>query len=299
MVKRWSKTGAVVVVALVAAVALASCTQGGASLASAGAAGEAQVQALGSSAGQDSSASESTSTADLASIIETIRQERDEQVRAKEQREREMRKAASQTRRKRWASDRREAAERVRVEHEAAWREAFPTDNYANTLLIGDSIMQNATSSLQATLPGVDISADAGRTLEAGGLVFEKQSPDCGVLDYVRRDDGSHARYVIGTGNNEVSGMSLGAAEEIVERLGPDKQIYFITMCSVYNSTSTEVTNESIRTVESEHDNVHVIDWYGLVSENPSEYLSDGIHPRSSRLADYAAFIKEGLDVIY
>ena len=297
MTKMWMRTGALAVMALAAAVVLALCAHSGTALGLADEVEEAASEQESSSS--ESAASSSSSSSYLGNIIEAILQERDEQLRAKEQRELEARQAASKAHRKRVASDRREAAERVRIAHEAAWREAFPTDNYANTLLIGDSIMQNATSALQAALPGVDISADAGRTLEKGGLVFEKQSADCGVLDHVRRDDGSHARYVIGTGNNEVSGMGVDAAEEIVGRLGPDKQIYFVTMCSMGNATSTQVTNESIRVVADEHDNVHVIDWYGLVADNPSEYLADGIHPRSSRLSDYAACIKEGLDVIY
>ena len=192
-----------------------------------------------------------------------------------------------------------EQAERAEQERIAAWRARFPVDDYSNTLLIGDSLMQNATSALQMTLPGVDINADAGRTLEKGGLVFERESPDAGVLDHVRSDDGSHERYVIGTGNNDAGGMSLEAAEEIVSCLGPDKEIYFITEIVVGNPYGTEITNAAIDDVVSRYSNVHKIDWHGLVAGRESEYLSDGTHARPAREPDYAACIKEGLDVVY
>jgi len=226
---------------------------------------------------------------------EEVEREREERARQEAaERERVARERAEREER-----ERQEAAERERARHEEEWRNRFPTDDYSNTLLIGDSIMQNAASALSAALPGVEINADAGRTLEAGGLVFEGQSPNCGVLDHVRNDDGSYERYVIGTGNNEVFGMSEDDAEEIVECLGPEKEVYFITMCSMGNMQGTEVTNESIESVVQRHENVHVIDWRDFIVGRESEFLSDGIHVQRSREPDYAEFIKECLDVIY
>lgn len=194
-----------------------------------------------------------------------------------------------------------EVAERDRAEREraAAWRAKFPTDDYSNTLLIGDSLMQNAQASLEAAMPNVDINADAGRTLERGGLVFENSSPDAGVLDHVRDNDGSHARYVIGTGNNDAGGVTEEDAEEIIACLGPDKEIYFITMMVTGNPGGTATTNATIEAMAAKYPNVHVIDWYGLVEGHESEYLSDGCHARRDREPDYAACIKDGLDVVY
>ena len=189
--------------------------------------------------------------------------------------------------------------ERLQQEHVAEWRARFPVDDYSNTLLIGDSLMQNATQSLSEAMPGVTINADAGRTLETGGVVIDGQSPDAGVLDQVRNDDGSFARYVIGTGNNDGGGMPVEAAEEIVACLGPDKEIYFVTMCSLLNSEATSVTNQTIDSMVERYPNVHKIDWHGLVSGREGEYLSDGVHAYRDREPDYAACIKDGLDVVY
>ncbi|HAM14982.1 MAG TPA: hypothetical protein DCP91_03815 [Eggerthellaceae bacterium] len=188
--------------------------------------------------------------------------------------------------------------QRAKAERIQAWRARFRTDDYSNTVLIGDSIMQNATAALESAMPGVTVNADAGRTLENGGLVFEGKSANAGVLDHVRKDDGSYERYVIGTGNNDVGGVSEEAAEEIVECLGPDKEIYFVTEMVVGNSRGTATTNATIDTMVQRYPNVHKIDWHGLVAGRESQYLSDGCHPRANRLPDYAALIKESLDEI-
>ena len=148
-------------------------------------------------------------------------------------------------------------------------------------------------------MPGVTVDADAGRTLEYGGLVFENESPDQGVLDHVRRDGGAYDRYVIGTGNNDLGGMPVEAAQEIIDCLGPDKQIYFITMCSMRNENGSIVTNASIDAMVEQHDNVHKIDWREMLRGREYEYLSDGIHVIRSREPEYAAFIKHGLDIIH
>ena len=211
---------------------------------------------------------------------------------------------AAQARRNRIERERAQAAaeaEAARLEQERleAWHNRFSTDDYTNTLLIGDSIMQNASAALRAALPGVTINADAGRSLETGGLVFENASPDKGVLDHVRADTGGYMRYVIGTGNNDYAGMPLSAAEEIIELLGPEKEIYFVTEIVTGNSRGTETTNATIADVVGRYSNVHAIDWHGLVVGHETEYLIDGCHPRADHLADYAACIKDGLDVVY
>jgi len=187
----------------------------------------------------------------------------------------------------------------LRQERTAAWRARFPLDDYANTLLIGDSLMQNASASLDEAMPGVSINADAGRTLETGGLVIDGESSDAGVLDWVRNDEGEYARYVIGTGNNDAGGMPIDAVEEIVSCLGPEKEIYFVTMCSLLNMDATDTTNQAIEDAVSRYPNVHKIDWYAYLDEREFDILRDGVHVYRDCEPDYAACIKEGLDIVY
>ena len=193
----------------------------------------------------------------------------------------------------------RQTREEARQAHIAAWHARFPTDDYSNTTLIGDSIMDNSSVALREALPGVDLNVDSGRSLEVGGLIRENQSPDMGVLDHIRRDDGSFDRYVIGTGNNDPGGMTIEDAEEMIEHLGPDKEIYFVTEMVTSNQLGTDTTNATIDAMVEKYPNVHKIDWHGLVLGHESEYLADWCHPRPSRYGDYAACIKEGLDVVY
>ncbi len=269
MARRWAIAAATL--ALAAGSLLAACSQGAPS----------------------QTAGESSSSAEASKVPVMEANDRDDP----EKREHEERVKEEYARLEAYRLERKQEYERWL--HEQEWREKFPTDDYSNTLLIGDSLMQNAQSTLYATLPGVTVDADSGRTLEHGGLVFENQSPDDGVLDHVRRDDGRYDRYVIGTGNNEMNGMSVEAAQEIVDCLGPTKEIYFITMISVGNRGGSEVTNASIDAMVEQYDNVHKIDWHDLVHGHESDYLSDGIHVQANRLPDYANCIKEALDVVH
>ena len=275
MNRRWAI--AVTLLALAAGSLLVACSQ-------------ASSTSVSSEASSNASESASEEVSD-ASVMEA--NDRDDP----EKREREERINEEYARLAAYREERKQEYERWL--HDQEWREKFPTDDYTNTLLIGDSLMQNAESTLYAVLPGVTVDADSGRTLEHGGLVFEDSSSDDGVLDHVRRDQGRYDRYVIGTGNNEMNGMSVEAAQEIVDCLGPDKEIYFITMISVKNMDGSENTNASIDAMVEQYDNVHKIDWYGLVSGNESEYLSDGIHVQADHLTDYATCIKDALDVVY
>ena len=191
------------------------------------------------------------------------------------------------------------AVGRAAWERVQAWRERFPEGDYSDVLFIGDSIMDEARWDIHDAMPGCEVNADSGRTLEEGGLIREDQDPDCGVLDYIRDDDGSHTRYVIGTGNNDAGGVSLYDAEEIISCLGPDKEIYFITEMVTANPGGTANTNATIDAMVEAYPNVHRIDWHGFVEGRESELLRDWCHPNAYGKPLYVGLLKAGLDVCY
>ena len=180
-----------------------------------------------------------------------------------------------------------------------AWRDRFPAGDYSDVLFIGDSLMDESRWRMMEEMPGCTVNADSGRTLEEGGLIREDADPKYGVLDHIRSDDGLHERYVIGTGNNDAGGMPLSAAEEIIARLGPDKEIYFITEIVTGNQWGTANTNETIDIVVEAYPNVHKIDWHGFVEGREGELLRDGCHPNEYGKPLYVQVLKAGLDVCY
>ena len=308
---------AYVALSLLLAFGLAGCsTPSGASGASeaAGASDASGASGASEAAGASGASGASDSSFNMSAVMETISVKADEAAAQLKLERLEQAAQARIERERREAQARAEEAARIDAERRArefleaerqkakrsrSWRERFPTDDYTNTLLIGDSIMQQTKRTLEDTLPGVEVNADSGRSLETGGLVFENADPGKGVLDHVRDDDGDFDRYVIGTGNNDYGGMPLEAAEEIIECLGEDKEIYFITEIVTGNKRGTETTNDTIDEVVERYPNVHKIDWHGLVEGDEDEFLIDGCHPRPECYEDYAQLIKDGLDEIH
>lgn len=188
---------------------------------------------------------------------------------------------------------------RARWNQVQAWFDRFPDGDYSDVLLVGDSIMDETRRELSEALPGCEINADSGRTLEEGGLIRENASPRLGVLDHIRNDDGTHVRYVIGTGNNDAMGMPISAAEEIIACLGSDKEIYFITQMVTANPVGTANTNATIDAMVAAYPNVHKIDWHGFLEGRESEFLRDVCHPSLNGRPAYAALLKAALDTCY
>ena len=188
---------------------------------------------------------------------------------------------------------------RARWEQVQEWRYRFPEGDYSDVLFIGDSIMDESRYLIMEAMPGSEVNADSGRTLEEGGLIREDAAEDSGVLDHIRTDDGTHERYVIGTGNNDGGGVPLYVGEEIVECLGSDKEIYFVTEMVTANPGGTATTNATIDALVKTYPNVHKIDWHRYVEGRESELLRDWCHPTENGKVEYVAVLKDGLDVCY
>lgn len=166
------------------------------------------------------------------------------------------------------------------------------SSDFSDTILYGDSIMQNSQGALASAMPGVSINAFGGRSLEEGpsGTNFD---PNDGVMDHIRSDTGGYTRYVIGTGNNDAGGLPLSAGEEVVAHLGEDKEIYFVTEYVGGNMGGTANTNATIANLVERFENVHAVEWYELVSADPGAYLRDGVHPLAGAMPTYANLIRD------
>lgn len=169
--------------------------------------------------------------------------------------------------------------------------------DYADVLMVGDSIMVVSKWSIESYLPGVTVDACSARSLETGG-VAEGGGPNDGVLDHIRAlDPNQFSRYVIGTGNNDWNGMDLESGEEIVSCLA-GKQIYFVTEYVTNNTSGTDNTNATIDELCAKYPNVHKIDWYTVASANRDAFLGgDNCHPQNQDATDtYAGLVKAALD---
>lgn len=160
--------------------------------------------------------------------------------------------------------------------------EPEPTVNPADVSMVGDSVMLGAYNALQDALPGCTVDAKVSRQLWDA----------YGVLDALESGGQLGSIVVVALGTN--GPFSVEDGQGIVDRIGPDRQIYWVTAYGTYLSWQ-EQSNSSIRAVAAQNPNVTVIDWAAAAAQNPGWLYSDGIHLQGDGQAAYAALIRDSI----
>lgn len=137
--------------------------------------------------------------------------------------------------------------------------------NFNDTAFVGDSMMARIKSKLESEFPGVTIYAISGKN-------FDWISSQ---IDSVGADK---TKVVVGMGNNDPNGVSVDQGNQIMQKLGSSRQVFFVTMLVTNNNTSTTNTNNTINALASTNSNVHVINWHDAANSDTSKYLIDNVH---------------------
>ena len=159
-----------------------------------------------------------------------------------------------------------------------------PTVNPADVSMVGDSVMLGALSALQEALPGCIVDAKVSRQL------WDAYA----VLDALESSGSLGSTVVIALGTN--GPFSVEEGQGIVDRLGPDRKIYWVTAFGTSLSWQ-EQSNDSIRALAVRNPNVTVVDWAASAAQNTGWLYSDGIHLQGGGQAAYAAMIRDALGV--
>lgn len=148
---------------------------------------------------------------------------------------------------------------------------------------IGDSIMVAAESALHEYIPDCVVNAKEGRQLvEAMDILYDMEAAG-EIYDTV----------VIGLGSN--SPFPIEDGEEVLDFLGEDRTIYWVTCYGRYLDWQDEV-NDLIWELDAEYDNLHVLDWSAVAPEHTGWIRSDdGIHLTPDGTVGYAKFVAEAL----
>ena len=157
-----------------------------------------------------------------------------------------------------------------------------PTVNPADVSMVGDSVMLGALSALQEALPGCIVDAKVSRQL------WDAYA----VLDALEGSGSLGSTVVIALGTN--GPFSVEEGQGIVDRLGPDRKIYWVTAFGTSLSWQ-EQSNDSIRALAAQNPNVTVVDWAEIAAQNTYWLYSDGIHLQGDGQAAYAAMIRDAL----
>lgn len=148
----------------------------------------------------------------------------------------------------------------------------------ASVTMVGDSVLLGAMPALQEALPGCVVDGKVSRQVWDAPAVFDALETS-GQLGRV---------VVIALGTNGTFSVEQG--QSLIDRLGPDRQIYWVTAYGAYLAWQ-EQSNEAIRAVAAQNDNVTLIDWAAEAPGHGDWLYSDGIHLQPPGQQAYAAMI--------
>lgn len=150
---------------------------------------------------------------------------------------------------------------------------------------IGDSVMLGSSGEIRQALPDCYIDAEVSRYV-GGGLDVVKSFDAQGKL-------GNIVVIALGT-NGPIAGYERYEVQTkaLVEYLGTERQIFWINVYCPHLSWQ-DTNNAYIAQLAQEHPNIHVVDWYSLISQHPEWLVQDGIHPNDEGTKQYAKLLKD------
>jgi peptidoglycan/LPS O-acetylase OafA/YrhL len=150
-----------------------------------------------------------------------------------------------------------------------------------HVLGIGDSVMEGATSSLVAQIPGMAVDAIRSRQFSQAITVVGLYK-SAGLLP---RD------IVLHLGTNGRITDSL--FDQMMQTIGPGHRVYFLT-ARVPRLWESEVNN-TLHAGATRWPNVHVLEWRTFSGCHDDWFVADGFHLRTQGQHAYAAFVLAGL----
>ncbi|MHB8220836.1 MAG: acyltransferase family protein [Acidimicrobiales bacterium] len=146
---------------------------------------------------------------------------------------------------------------------------------------IGDSILVDASTDLEAMLPGIVIDAKVGQQL------YQVQS----TVPQLKANGDIGNRLILELGTN--GPYSVTQLETLINSLGPMKKIVLINT-RVSRPWQTEV-NATIATVAAHYPNATVMNWFADSANGPQYFYTDGIHLNPAGAQYYASLIVQAL----
>lgn len=130
---------------------------------------------------------------------------------------------------------------------------------------VGDSVMADASSSIQEVIPHAYVDAKVGRQ--------GSDTPD--VIRSLKSDGHLNKIVVLNLGTN--GAMTNQTVNDIIDAIGPHHQIYWLT-AHVPTKSWEGTVNQQIKQAAKKHSNVHVIDWNKKSASHSGWFAGDNVH---------------------
>lgn len=143
---------------------------------------------------------------------------------------------------------------------------------------IGDSVMDDASGSLQEVMPHSYVDAKVSRQ--------GSEAPD--VINHLKADHHLQKIVVVNLGTN--GAMTTQTVQQILDAIGPDHQIYWVN-AHIPTKDWQAAVNKQILQVAKQRKDVYLVDWYGLSKQHPEWFASDGVHMNDKGNAQFTRLI--------
>ncbi len=131
--------------------------------------------------------------------------------------------------------------------------------------VIGDSVMADASHSIQQVMPSAYVDAKVGRQ--------GSQAPE--IIKGLKKKGRLQKIVVLNLGTNGM--MSTSTVSRILSAIGPHHQIYWVNS-HIPTKDWQGAVNKLILSVARKRGDVYLVDWYSLSKDHQNWFASDNVH---------------------
>ncbi|MGN1284272.1 MAG: acetyltransferase, partial [Candidatus Limosilactobacillus intestinavium] len=147
---------------------------------------------------------------------------------------------------------------------------------------IGDSVMADASESIQQVMPHAYVEAKVGR-----------QGSDApAVIKDLKASGHLNKNVVLNLGTN--GPMTSETVNNIIDSIGKGHQIYWVT-AHVPTKSWEKTVNKQIKEVAKKHHNVHVVDWNRQSANHDDWFAGDKVHMNENGNVQFTRMIVESI----
>nr|WP_321315506.1 acyltransferase family protein [uncultured Ligilactobacillus sp.] len=151
---------------------------------------------------------------------------------------------------------------------------------------VGDSVMADASNTLQQEFPKIIINAQVGRQANA--------APD--ILQTMKDQQQLASTVLISLGTNGT--VSQDTISRIMDIVGSDRNVFWINVHVPTKPWQNDV-NDTLQKAQKQYHNLHIIDWYGYSNNKSDWFYADNVHPNENGLKYYGEYILKQILTFY
>lgn len=147
---------------------------------------------------------------------------------------------------------------------------------------IGDSVLADASSTMQNIFPQMYVDAKVGRQVRDSLPILTSLAQNGKLSETVLLSLGTNGPFT----DNEL--------KQIMQIIGPKRRVFWVNTVVPTQRWQDQV-NQSLAAAQKKYQNLTVIDWYSYSKNHPEWFYSDNVHPDPNGLPYYGNFVAKSI----